>query len=271
MRVMININGTPRWANGGKTPNHMPKRLADLTTFSRMLADRYDGRHGHGNVRLWSVWNEPNLQLFLTPQFSGKKIVSPANYAKLYKAAYAGIKAGNKVAQVAIGETSNLGRDKPIALSGQGQSVAPGTFARLLAQQKGLKFAAWATHPYPTRPNMKPLQKVRYPNVTLALLPTFERNLKKFFHRRVPIWITEYGHQTKPEQPHGVTYAQQAAYVKQALRIARADRNVQMFIWFTFRDSIGNPWKSGLEKTNGSHKPSYAAFSALARLIDPAS
>jgi hypothetical protein len=26
--------------------------------------------------------NEPNLQLFLTPQFSGKKIVSP-NYAKL--------------------------------------------------------------------------------------------------------------------------------------------------------------------------------------------
>ena len=205
MRVMININGTPKWANGGKTPNHMPKRLSDLTTFSRMLADRYDGRHGHGNVRLWSVWNEPNLQLFLTPQFSGKKIVSPANYAKLYKAAYAGIKAGNKAAQVAIGETSNLGRDKPIGISGQGQSVAPGTFARLLAQQKGLKFNAWATHPYPTRPNMKPLQKVRYPNVTLALLPPFERNLKKFFHRSVPIWITEYGHQTKPEQPHGVT------------------------------------------------------------------
>ena len=214
MRVMININGTPSWANGGKTPNHMPKRLSDLTTFSRMLADRYDGRHGHGNVRLWSVWNEPNLQLFLTPQFSGKKIVSPANYAKLYKAAYAGIKAGNKAAQVAIGETSNLGRDKPIATRGQGQSVAPGTFARLLAQQKGLKFAAWATHPYPTRPNMKPLQKVRYPNVTLALLPQFELNLRKCFHRRVPIWITEYGHQSKPEQPHGVTYAQQAAYVE---------------------------------------------------------
>jgi hypothetical protein len=45
---------------------------------------------------------------------------------------------------------------------------------------------------------------------------------------------------------------------------------VQMFIWFTFRDSAGNAWKSGLERSNGSHKPSYAAFSALARLIDPA-
>jgi hypothetical protein len=43
-----------------------------------------------------------------------------------------------------------------------------------------------------------------------------------------------------------------------------------MFIWFTFRDSTGNAWKSGLEKANGSKKPSYAAFSALARLIDPA-
>jgi hypothetical protein len=269
MRVMININGTPKWANGGKTPNHMPTRLSDLTTFSKMLAQRYDGRHGHGTVKLWSVWNEPNLQLFLTPQFSGKKIVSPANYAKLYKAAYAGIKAGNKVAQVAIGETSNLGRDKPIGIGGQGQSVAPGTFARLLSQEKGLKFSAWATHPYTTRPNIKPLQKVRYPNVTLALLPVFERNLNKFFGRKVPIWITEYGHQTKPEQPHGVTYAQQAAYAKQALQYTRADPNVQMFIWFTFRDSAGNAWKSGLEKANGSHKPSYAVFSTLARLIDP--
>ena len=103
----------------------MPKRLTDLTTFAKMLATRYNGHHGFGNVGLWSVWNEPNLQLFLTPQFSGTKIVSPAEYANLYKAAYNGIKAGNKLAQVAIGETSNLGRDKPTALAGQGQSVRP--------------------------------------------------------------------------------------------------------------------------------------------------
>ena len=70
---------------------------------------------GTGSVGLWSVWNEPNLQLFLTPQYVGKKIVGPANYAKLYKAAYAGIKAGNPLAKVAIGETSARGRDKPLA------------------------------------------------------------------------------------------------------------------------------------------------------------
>ena len=266
MRVMINITGTPKWANGNTTPNHMPKNLSDLTAFSRMLATRYDGRHGHGSVGLYSVWNEPNLQLFLTPQYQGKKIVGPANYAKLYKAAYAGIKAGNPLAQVAIGETSARGRDKP--LTSVSASVAPATFARLLSQVPGLKFDAWAHHPYPTSPNLPPLQKVRYPNVTLSTMPQFEKDLRTWFKRPVPIWITEYGHETKPGEPHGVSEATQAAWAKQALNIAKADPNVQMFCWFTFRDNPGNPWKSGLERPSGAHKPSYAAFSSIANLTD---
>lgn len=266
LRVMIDINGTPKWANGGKAPNVMPKKLSDLTTFARMLATRYDGRTGRGSVSLWSVWNEPNLQLFLTPQFVGKKIVGPANYAKLFKAAYAGIKAGNPLAKVAIGETSARGRDKP--LKGVSGSIAPGTFARLLAQVKGLKFDAWAHHPYPTAPNLPPMQKVRFPNVTLSTLPTFEKDLKTWFHRAVPIWITEYGHETKPAQPHGVTLAQQATYAKQALTYAKKDPNVQMFIWFVYRDSTGDPWKSGLISQSGAPKPAFAAFGSVARLTD---
>ena len=266
LRVMIDINGTPKWANGGKAPNVMPTHLSDLTTFAKMLATRYNGRSGHGTVALWSVWNEPNLQLFLTPQFVGKKIVGPANYAKLYKAAYAGIKAGNSLAKVAIGETSARGRDKPLA--GVSASLAPGTFAKYLAKVPGLKFDAWAHHPYPTSPNLPPTQKVRYPNVTLSTLPTFEKNLKTSFHRSVPVWITEYGHETKPPDPHGVSYALQAKYAVQALTIAKNDPNVQMFIWFVFHDSAGNPWQSGLYSAGGAQKPAYDPFGALARLID---
>ena len=267
LRVMITIVGTPKWANGGQSPNHMPKHLSDLTTFAHMLASRYNGTTGHGSVSLWSVWNEPNLQLFLTPQFSGKKIVSPRLYASLYKAAYSGIKAGNPTAQVAIGETSPQGRDKPTAIKGQGQSVAPGTFAKMVAATKGLKFTAWAQHPYPTSTGGKALGKARYPNVPLTNLRLFEQNLTKFFHRPVPLWLTEYGHETKPAEPHGVTYAQQALYAKQALAYAKADPDVQMFVWFTFRDSTGNPWQSGLEQSSGQHKPSFAAFTSLARGI----
>jgi hypothetical protein len=266
MRVMIDISGTPKWANGGKTPNVMPKRLSDLTAFARMLATRYNGHNGHGAVSLFSVWNEPNLGLFLMPQFRGKTIVGPANYAKLYRAAYAGIKAGNRLAQVAIGETSARGRDKP--LKGVSASIAPATFARLLARQKGLRFDAWAHHPYPTSPNLPPLQRVRYPNVTLSTFPQFERDLKKWYHRTVPIWITEYGHETKPALRSGVSYSVQAKWAKQALSIVRKDPNVQMFVWFTFRDASGNPWKSGLLQPSGSPKPAYTAFGALARLID---
>jgi hypothetical protein len=266
LRVMIDISGTPKWANGGKAPNVMPKRLGDLTAFAKMLATRYNGRQGHGTAALWSVWNEPNLQLFLTPQYVGKKIVGPANYAKLFKAAYAGIKSGNSLAKVAIGETSARGRDKPLA--GVSASVAPGTFAKLVAHTPGLKFDAWAHHPYPTSPNLAPTQKVRYPNVTLSTLPQFEADLKKFFHRNVPVWITEYGHETKPPDPHGVSYATQSKYAVQALNIAKKDPNVQMFIWFVFHDSAGNPWQSGLYSSSGAQKPAYNSFGALARLTD---
>ncbi|HET7129039.1 MAG TPA: cellulase family glycosylhydrolase [Gaiellaceae bacterium] len=266
LRVMINITGTPKWANGNKKPNVMPKKVADFQTFARMLSTRYNGAHGKGYVGLWSVWNEPNLQQFLTPQYVGKKIVSTTNYGKLYKAAYAGIKSGNRSAQVAIGETSAQGRDKPS--KGSSQTVSPGNFAKLLSKVRGLKFDAWAHHPYPTAPFAKPTEKVRYPNVTLSTMPKFEKDLHKWFKRTVPIWITEYGHETKPGERKGVTLATQARYAKQALGIARKDPNVQMFIWFTFRDSSGNPWQSGLLKPSGAAKPSYSAFGSVARQTD---
>ncbi|HVV58189.1 MAG TPA: cellulase family glycosylhydrolase [Gaiellaceae bacterium] len=269
LRVMVDITGSPKWANGNQTPNHMPKKLSDLTDFAFMLAQRYDGKNpGKGVVSMWSIWNEPNLQQFLTPQYNSKGvIVSPAAYAKLYKAAYTGIKRANPQAQVAIGETSAQGRDKPS--KGSSETVSPGTFAKLLGRVKGLKFDAWAHHPYPTSPGAKPLEKVRYPNVTLTQLPTFEKTLKAAFHKsRVPIWITEYGHETKPAERKGVSYSTQAAYAKQALNYAKADPDVDMFIWFTFRDNAGNPWQSGLEQPSGAHKASYNAFASVARLID---
>jgi cellulase (glycosyl hydrolase family 5) len=266
LRVMINVTGAPKWSNGGKTPNYLPKKLSDFSTFVRMLATRYNGHNGHTGVALWSIWNEPNLQQFLMPQYAGKKIVSPARYGNLLKYAYSAIKRANPLAKVAAGETSAQGRDK--LAKHASETVSPGMFAKLLSKVKGVKFDAWAHHPYPTSPGAKPLEKVRYPNVTLSTLPKFEKDLRTWFHHTVPVWITEYGHETKPAERKGVTYSQQSAYAKQALGIARKDPNVQMFIWFTFRDSKGNPWQSGLEQTSGAPKPSFAPFSALARVID---
>jgi hypothetical protein len=269
IQVMLTIWGTPKWANGGQAANVPPKKVADLTNFARALADRYSGRHaGYPYVGHYSIWNEPNLKIFLSPQFDKKgKIVSPATYAKLYKAGYAGIKKANRAALVAIGETSNQGRDHP-AKGGGPESTAPGTFARLLAQTKGLKFDAYATHPYATRPNLPPTQKVRWPNVTLTQLPRFETSIDQWFHRKnIPIWITEYGYETKPGEPLGVSNSQQSKYMSSVIRKLKADPRVHMFIWFIFRDSKQSLWASGVFNIAGSAKPSYRTFANLARTI----
>ena len=271
MEVLLTIWGTPKWANGGKTANFMPTRPADLTSFARAVAARYSGRYAeYPFVGFYSVWNESNLQLFLAPQFDAKgRSVGPRNYAKLYAAAYAGIKRGNARAKVAIGETSAHGRDKVIR--GQSDTHSPGRFAQLVAAANPrLKFDAWAHHPYPTPQHLRPTQKVQWPNVTLPSMPRFGQELDRWFKRKnIRLWITEYGHETKPDgEPRGISRSAQAAYASQALALARNDARVDMFIWFVFRDHRTSTWQSGLRTRSGAAKPALAKFRAAAAKLD---
>jgi hypothetical protein len=269
--VMITISGTPGWANGGRKPNVMPRRLSDLTAFSRALSARYSGRfEGYPFVRFWSVWNEPNLNLFLSPQFNAAgKSVAPANYAKIYAAAYAGIKSGNSQAKVGIGETSARGRDQRRA--GVSDTHSPGKFAELVAKANPrLKFDAWAHHPYPSNPKDRPTQLVKWPNVSMRSLPRFVDNLNTWFRRKsTSVWITEYGHQTRPPDALGVPYSTQASYVQQAIALARSMPFVSMFIWFVFQDDQGQPWESGLYTQGGAPKAtSPSRFAKAAKPLD---
>jgi hypothetical protein len=271
MEIIITLWGTPKWANGGKTPNFLPRRLSDFTAFARAVASRYSGRFpGYPYVRFYSIWNESNLQLFLAPQFDAAgKSVAPRNYAKLAAAGYSGVKAGNRSASVAIGSTSSAGRDKPLA--GKSATHSPGRFAQLVAAANPrLKFDAWAQHPYPVPANQKPLQKVKWPNVTLSAFPRFEKSLDTWFKRKnVRIWITEYGHEVKQDgETKGISRSQQAAYAAQALAVAKKDPRVDMFIWFVFRDHSTSQWQSGLRTTTGTAKPSLGRFTSAAASVD---
>ena len=268
--VILTISGTPRWANGGRNANVMPANVSDFTSFSRAIASRYSGRFmGYPFVRFWSIWNEPNLQLFLAPQFTAAgRSLAPANYAKLAAAAYTGIKAGNPRAQVAIGETSARGSDKAQGLR---PTHTPGKFAELVARANPkLKFDAWSHHPYPSNPTSPPTQVVKWPNVSLASLPRFNESLRAWFKRKsVPIWITEYGHQTKPPDAFGVSYATQAAYIQQSISMVSRYPFVPMFIWFVFQDDQGQPWESGVYTASGAAKgTSPARFTTSARPLD---
>jgi polysaccharide biosynthesis protein PslG len=270
MEVLMTIWGTPGWANGNKGPQFLPRRMADFRNFTKALASRYSGRRaGYPFVRFYGIWNESNLGNFLAPQFDARgRIVSPKAYAKLAAAGYAGIKSGSPRALVAVGETSSNGRDR--RRPGATDSTTPGTFARLLAAAAPrLKFDAWAQHPYPVPVSQGPAQRVRYPNVTFSTLGRFERDLDRWFKRKnIPIWITEYGNETRPGEPKGVTEGQQARYAPQAIALARRDPRVKMFVWFVFRDSKGSPWQSGVYRPTGAPKPAAARWAAAARGVD---
>lgn len=270
IELLISIWGTPGWANGGEEPNHAPSDAHDLEDFAHALADRYSGRHpGYPAVRLFSVWNEPNLEQFLAPQFdSHGRSISPATYARLASAMYEGVKAANPDALVAIGETSAHGRDAPSRDRIQ-DSHSPVRFARLLAEAKPqVKFDAWAQHPYPPQPNLSPRAEVHWPRVGLSNLERFGRGLDAWFKRPgIPFWITEYGLETRPADPHGIPQDLQARYGRDALRMASALPRVRMFVWFVFHDRSETPWQSGLIARDGRPKPALAAFSHTARRL----
>ncbi len=269
--VMLTIWGTPGWANGGKGENVAPAHPKDLTDFARAVASRYDGKHrGLPAVQFYGVWNEPNLGLFLTPQYSKNgKPVSPFIYARLYRAAYAGIRAGNPEALVGIGETAPRGRRSPLGTTGKQETLAPQVFAQLLARARPrVRFDAWSHHPYSTL-GTGPRQRMRYPNANLPLLPSFEDHLNDWFGRTsTPIWITEYAFQTKPGERKGVAPAKQAAYLRTAVSMARRMPYVQMFVWFIFRDDPTSTWQSGVLYRNGREKPAAKVFPVLAGLVD---
>ena len=111
---------------------------------------------------------------------------------------------------------------------------------------------------------------MHWPNVALTSLPQFETSLDKWFGRKnIPVWITEYGNETKPGEPRGVTEAQQASYLTQAIDIAKKDKRVPMFIWFVMRDSAGSLWQSGIYRKTGRAKPAQPKFAAAAGPLNP--
>jgi hypothetical protein len=262
MEVLLTIWGTPSWANEGAGPNRAPTDPKALEDFSYAIAARYSGRFaGYPFVRFYTVWNEPNLPTFLSPQYDlGGRSVAPAVYAGLFRAGARGIKQANPLAKIGLGETSPWG-------SPARGSTAPGVFARSLSRLRpALAFDAWALHPYATSPSLPPTQRVHWPNVTMTQLPRFEASLARWFGRkRVPVWITEYDYRT---EPGGVSWAQQAAYLREALAMATADPAVEMFVWYVLRDDPRGPWPSGLLTRSGKRKPAFAVFSRAAKALD---
>ncbi len=264
MRVLLTVWGTPSWASSTHKPNAAPAP-ATLGSFCSALASRYSGHfRGQPPVTLFSVWNEPNLNQFLAPQYDARgRDVAPRLYAAMVRSCYSAIKRANPKAVVAAGDTSPRGTDH--ARRGIQASHSPGRFAQLVAAQRPrVRFDAWAHHPYGVGFTGRATVPFRWPNVGVADLPSLETHLKRWFRlRSVPLWITEFAYQTSPERIGALSYAGQASYLNDAFLRAAAVPQVQMFIWFVFRDTPDQRWQSGLYRADSTPKPALATWKQI--------
>jgi hypothetical protein len=268
---IVTVYSSPRWAAGGKRGstgqqwNNAAPNAGQFGLFMSAVAQRYNGRFQAAGdvlgqytllptVRHYEIWNEPNLQLFLSPQFDKRKRpVASKTYVNLVKAAYPRIKAANPRAIVIAGVTGPKGKT---------DSTGQGTMDWLKALQRSKpRMDAYSQHIYPAQPPLSRTTAIPSWNSVPRLLAESAK-----IKRGLPMYITEAGYTTGTTRYRKVkvTVAQQNKYLKQiySLKQARSSR-IPLIVWFNYQD---NPfWPGGLLRANGSKKPSYASFRTIAR------
>ena len=282
LEPILSVFGAPAWATTGRKKRAQdgptqpsPKAYGDFAT---ALSRRYSGNvDGLPRVRWFQAWNEPNVSLFLMPQFSGGAPYSPVWYRRLVNAF------SDAVHSVHPDNLSIAGGLSPFTVRNLAvQTVAPLTFMRKLlclsaakvpraTCHERVRFDVWAQHPYtsggPTHQAANPndvslgdLAKIR-PVLTAA------RSAGNLVSRSpAQFWVTEFSWDTKPPDPHGVPLALHARWTAEALyRMWSA--GVSLVTWFTLRDQplATSDFQSGLyfrgpTLARDRAKPSLLAF-----------
>ena len=244
VKILATLVRTPAWANGGYAQNVMPTSKYSLAAFAGAVAKRYPW------LRLWEIWNEPNLQSFL-------KRNSPALYVqRLLNPAYVELHALNPANRVAGGATS------PRSTS---TGLSPVRFMRGMRTARA-RFDAYSHHPYPVTLGETPSRFARgvcrYCTgvLSLAHLEQLIREVKRDFGPK-RIWLTEYGYETNPPDPNGVSWGLQSQYLAEAAMRAATAPYVDLLIQFMVQDEArSNGWQSGLLSSIGLPKPAFNSF-----------
>lgn len=261
LEVLFTVWGTPAWAVDTNlfaygdlqygSQSFAPRNAADFHQFAQAAA----GRYGPQGVRKWEGWNEPNIPMFLQPQFrrvNGLPVaVSPKIYSDLQRAFSTGIKRVDPRAQVAGLVTAPAGSAGGLDPT----RVVPMTFARQL-NRPGLRppMDVVSHHPYPVRTRTnKPTPPGRAYS-DLYNLGEMTKAVDATYLRGKHLWLTEYGFSTAavPEYPTVVTAKGQATSIADAYWRTRTNRRVDMAVYYLLQDHQG--WRSGLYKQSGQIK-----------------
>lgn len=285
--VLLLVQGAPTWASGPHRPRSVEPAIwmpnaADFGAFAHAIARRYSGHFPDPlnpgrmlpRVRYFQAWNEPNLPLFLLPQWAKTgngpwRAVSPGIYRGLLNAFYSGVKSVESSDVVLSAATGPYG-DPPG--TGQGR-MAPVTFLeglfclspRLAAQRcpDPPHLDVLDHHPYAITPTVsaKLPGDISVPDLgkIWRILAAAQRAHHVLPAGPKPLWVSEIdwtsGH---PDTP-----ASQARYL--ALAFYELWRQgVSHIFWYTLRDPPEPPnsyYDAGLYYYDGTAKPAVAAYS----------
>lgn len=274
--VLMTVTGpVPTWATAEKLDDRTRPSTSAFAAFMTAV-----GRKFGDQVGTWAIWNEPNQPQFLRPQYGdGGKALSPAIYRNLYLAGQRGLKkAGQGDDTILLAETSPRGNNNvvPPLRFLRGMLCLDGKYKKR-PKCAALDADGYAHHAYTTRqgPYFKPHGRVGKDDVTIGVLSRLTSALDRAHRagaltKRLPVYLTEFGIQSVPDDQQGVSLAQQVQYRAISERIAWSNPRVAAFSQYLLTDSdpdVGPDGKktyggfeSGLRFATGKPKPSLAAF-----------
>ena len=266
-----------------------PVAAAQFATFLGQLAQAFP------QVKDYVIGNEPNQPYFWLPQFSpAGQPLSAAAYEPVLAQAYDALKAVDPTINVIGIGLSPRGNDNPNAKNNRSRSPVRflhelGEAYRASGRTKPL-MDQLAFHPYPRSNEDPPSVGYAWPNAGIPNLdrikqavwdafhgtaqPTFaETGIRRSFASPPPLTLDldEIGWQvaippTLANLYHGVEdqptvdEATQALYYSQSIIDAECDPSVRSLSFFLLMDEPNlTHWQSGLERLDGSHRPSYDA------------
>ena len=287
LSVILTVTGAgPAWASRcqgsvakRRTCRPRPRMFGD---FVRAVATQFP------QVKRWSIWNEPNQPGWLSPQYAKVRGVTVPVAADIYRslarAALAALAVtGHGADQILLGETAPVGRTTgPLAtrpsapqfflrelfcLDARGARLrGPTARARGCVPYPRLKVSGYAHHPYSRSAALPPSATVGPGEIGLRSVGRLKQVLDQAgragrIPRRLPIFYTEHGFQTRPPEPVGMSLRRQAIFLNQSDWIAYQDpriRSVAQYKLVDDPDLAG--FQTGLRFLSGAAKPGYAAY-----------
>jgi hypothetical protein len=268
MRLLITPSGpAPDWATlaGDGTDYPSPTRFRRFMTAV--------GRQFGSRVSYWSIWNEPNHPQFLGPQYRNGKPYSPGLYRKLFWAAHGGLAdSGNGTDRVLMGETAPRGNSNVVyPLAFLRGALCLNTKYRKRSGCSRLPADGYAHHPYTTSSGPYFVSR-RRDDVTIGSISRLGNALyraerARALPRRTPIYLTEFGIQSRPDPVYGVSQTRQAEYRAIGEKLAWDVPRVRAISQYLMRDDLPRKgsnryggFESGLRTSSGRAKLAYKAF-----------